>query len=190
MPDRYADYTESWMLHHPDWSVRVWQDYDALPPLYNSDLFDEAKLHYPDDWKRFEADLLRLELLWQFGGVYADMDCVPIQNLGGLVDGRNLILGRSPQSVNGKHPITNALMSAPPQHPLIGLAILTMTDALEKHGNRHLAQSVGPWHLTRIYEADEWKNVTVFDNLYTSGLWVRHDWANAKRKRRLEGWRF
>lgn len=186
MPRQFAEHGQAWQQAHPGWTVRDWRDSDDLPPLANQDLFDQARDIYPRDWKRFQADLLRLELLDQIGGVYVDTDTRPRRDLTPVLAGRTCVVAYSPQhNVAGDHPITNCVMAAEPGHPWIRRLIQDAPEAVRVHGHRALAQSIGPWHLTRTYRADHWTNVTVFgsDDMFGPGGWVAHDWNTAARKR-------
>lgn len=182
MPDQFAEYGRIWDDLHPEWDRTDWTDSGKLPELHNQDLFDRAKEHYPDDWKRLQADLLRLEVLWLFGGVYSDTDARPLRPLRELLDGQSCVLARSPQHIDGVHPITNCFMAATPGHPYLLDLINGCAQALADYGDRNLAQSVGPWHLTRVYEAEDRPDVTVADFDFF-GHWIGHDWNNAARKR-------
>lgn len=187
LPEAFADYGMRWRELHPGWEIREWRDSAELPSLRNRSLFDRARELYPRpawEWRRFEADLLRLELLEQYGGVYVDADVEPLANVASLLDGRICLVGRSPQSSGGVHAITNAVMAAVPGHPWIAALVDGVTEAVRKYGHRPLAQCVGPWHLNRTYEAGRWSDVTVLEPevLYEGG-WLRHDWNSAARRR-------
>ena len=58
---------EKWRHYHPEWEMRLWTR-DNLPPMQNRALYDSRKN------TGHRADILRYELMHQFGGVYADMD--------------------------------------------------------------------------------------------------------------------
>lgn len=184
IPATFARYGDRWAKLHPGWDVIDWHDSSSLPPLHNQELVDRAELVYPTDWRRFQADLVRLELLWLYGGVYADMDVEPHRHIGSLLDGRSCVVGRSPQHIRGKHPITNAVMAAEPRHTYIGALLDGIPAAVERYGHLPLARSVGPWHLTRTYEDGDWPDITVLDHaeLY-SGEWLTHAWNTAARRR-------
>lgn len=184
LPEPFARNGERWGELHPGWRVIDRRDRAQLPPLRNQQLFDRARELYPADWKRFEADLLRLELLWLHGGVYADTDVTPRRHLGPLLDGRQCVAGRSPQHLRGAHPITNAVMAAEPKDPWVEALIDGIPDAVDRFGHLPLARSVGPWHLTRVYEAGHWPGVTVLDHgtLY-GGQWLTHAWNSGARRR-------
>ncbi len=67
-PQRWIN---TWIEKHPDWTHRLWTD-DDLPSLQNRLQF-ETMPHLAG-----KADILRYEILLQFGGVYidADAECV------------------------------------------------------------------------------------------------------------------
>ena len=66
LPHGAADWRATWRQQHPDWDHHLWRS----PPftLVNQHEFDTAK-HQAQ-----KADILRYELLFHFGGVYADVD--------------------------------------------------------------------------------------------------------------------
>ncbi|WP_131097780.1 glycosyltransferase family 32 protein [Streptomonospora litoralis] len=188
MPARYREYGRWWDRLHPGWDRTDWTSSAELPPLAHQALVDNAAERYPRDWKRFQADVVRLELLLLYGGVYSDTDVAPMANLEGLLADRSCVLVTSPQHTEGDHPITNCLMAAAPGHPYIRALVDGIRAALEAHGHRHLAQSVGPWHLTRTYRGRDWGDeVTVVGHEeafgpHARGGWIKHDWNTAARK--------
>jgi Glycosyltransferase sugar-binding region containing DXD motif len=62
---------ESWRQHHVDWEVRVWRDDDIPSNLYNQEAFQYAMQNRQYG---MASDILRLELLYRYGGVYMDVD--------------------------------------------------------------------------------------------------------------------
>ncbi len=69
LPPEAADNINTWKRHHPEWRFRLWTR-DNVPPLHNQALYDA----HSNTGHR--ADILRYEMLLQFGGIYADMDMV------------------------------------------------------------------------------------------------------------------
>jgi mannosyltransferase OCH1-like enzyme len=69
VPEKYRQNVEAFRVHNPDWMVRVWTDERVRElDLRNRDLFDaETNMGA-------KADILRYELVHQFGGVYLDID--------------------------------------------------------------------------------------------------------------------
>ena len=75
VPEEYENYWRTARELHPDWDLRTWQD-----PI-DPEGFESAHL-----WPHVEsgaqlAGLIRLEVLWKFGGIYLDMDVEPIRSL-------------------------------------------------------------------------------------------------------------
>lgn len=69
----------AWRDMHPGWEQRVWReaDLDALK-MRNGDKYRAAM--EAQCWHG-AADIARLEVLWQFGGVYVDIDSKPLRSL-------------------------------------------------------------------------------------------------------------
>lgn len=187
VPETFEGYWKRWGVLHPQWQLQDWRSSAELPPLRNQDLFRRANTILPRDWKRFQSDVLRLELLYRYGGVYVDADSEPLRPFDGLLDGRECVVGLSPQTDReGKHPITNAVMAARPGHPFIEACLDGLWEAVRSHKGKTLAKMIGPWHLTRTFEAGDFSgSVTVLSHevMYGGDGWVFHAWNNAARKR-------
>lgn len=163
MPELFVAYGKRWRELHPGWEVREWRDSRSVPPLRNQELFDRARDVCPQDWKRFQADLLRLELLWQHGGVYSDTDVEPLRPFGPLLrpPGGAFAAWSANTRKNGERPITQAILGATQQHPFIAECLEQLPDSIRQYGDRPLAQMIGPWHLTRIYRAMAQPGITI-----------------------------
>ena len=67
MPEEFVRYGETWRKHHPEWVMWLWTD-NNLPPLVNQDLYARGA-HYSE-----KSDIIRYEVLNEFGGFYVDTD--------------------------------------------------------------------------------------------------------------------
>jgi inositol phosphorylceramide mannosyltransferase catalytic subunit len=111
-PDEYARYQSTWLEHHPHWEVRLWTE-DNLP----------GELRRPEAAERLRtpaerADILRLELLWRYGGVYVDADIECLRSLEPVIADAELFIGLAkPGRVN------NALLGSISGHPLLDRAL-------------------------------------------------------------------
>lgn len=153
MPPLFEGWGRRWCELHPEWDVIEWRDSSKLPPLRMGALFRRARLIFPKDWKRFRADLLRLELLWAFGGVYVDTDVEPLRALDDFL-GRGLLVAWSPnRGRGGVRLLTQAVMGAAAEHPFVDYCIRSVPHALQRHAGKPLAQVVGPHHVTRAWMA-------------------------------------
>lgn len=156
LPEEYAEAGEMWQEMHPDWEVRTW----TMPPfrLRNQELWDGAPR---EDRMRWRADVLRLELLLNFGGLYVDMDVIPLRPLDALLDTRRAVAGYSPDTWKGTKVITNAIMAAEPFHPWMMRCVDRLPASVEEYAGRFTAMVVGPHHVNRCLEADD--DVTVLE---------------------------
>jgi len=69
LPEKFARMTAKWPELHPDWEYRLWTDSEVADlDFENRDLFDDT-----DCWGE-KTDILRVEILRRFGGVYVDTD--------------------------------------------------------------------------------------------------------------------
>jgi hypothetical protein len=118
VPEQVDPQLEAWwearMALHPGWDFRTYRDpiepglFPATSPL----------------WERCEtgaqkADLIRLEALVQWGGVYVDADCRPVSSH------EPLRCARAFAAWEDETTIPNAVMGAVPNHP-------AMVEALER----------------------------------------------------------
>jgi inositol phosphorylceramide mannosyltransferase catalytic subunit len=112
LPREFEPYVKSWKRHHPDWEHRLWTE-DNLPedPIRPE---VRERLRAPTE----RSDILRLELLYRYGGVYADTDLEcrrPVDEL----------LGDEPFVGTFFKPdrVTNTFLASVPNHPLLERAL-------------------------------------------------------------------
>lgn len=100
------------------------------------------------------ADLLRLELLARYGGLYMDSDTIPLSNLDAYVGRRSAWVADGQATIaDGRPTVSNAMMGFPEGHPLL--------NAVWEHGYRALRRGVtepfaiaGPTVLRRLLDED------------------------------------
>jgi mannosyltransferase OCH1-like enzyme len=108
---RPETWMNTWRDMNPGWHYRLWTD-DNLPSLANQAQFDVMP-HYPG-----KADILRYELLHQFGGVYVDADMACIAPLtDDLLDNAGFAVHESEYARPGL--IANSVIGAPAACPLM-----------------------------------------------------------------------
>lgn len=75
-PDLYKKCMESWYRYCPDFEVIEWnqKNYDVTKNLYMREAFEHRK------WA-FVSDYARLDILYQYGGIYLDMDVELVASL-------------------------------------------------------------------------------------------------------------
>jgi inositol phosphorylceramide mannosyltransferase catalytic subunit len=80
MPEQYKIYAETWKNHHLDWQYKLWTDKDADDIfITRRNLFDKATN------VGMKSDILRYEILKQYGGVYVDTDFECLKPLNDLM---------------------------------------------------------------------------------------------------------
>lgn len=109
------DCIQSWRRHHPKWMVQVWKDDD----ISSKNWYNSAALQHAMRQGNYgmASDILRLELLWEHGGLYADIDYLCVEAIDDLHNKPfDFYCGASH---TGAVEVNNGLMAAHPQHPLV-----------------------------------------------------------------------
>jgi len=108
LPEEYAAYQQTWLRHHPDWEVRLWTE-DNLPrPLRRPE--GAERLRVPSE----RSDILRLEVVWRFGGVYIDADLECLRSIEPLIRAADFFTG-----LNGSNLADFHLFGAVAGHPIV-----------------------------------------------------------------------
>ncbi len=69
LPETFKRYVDSWKEYHPGWEHKLWTDADIGSfPLVTGNLINKAH-NYGQ-----KSDILRIEILYKFGGLYVDTD--------------------------------------------------------------------------------------------------------------------
>lgn len=191
--DTFLKYWDRFQELHPDWVFCSWNSSDNIPTLKNQDLFDRAQKVCPKDWKRFKADILRLELLYQFGGIYVDTDIEPLRPFDHLCEHSCIVPFSPNRGPRGKRLLTQYVIGAEPFHPFIAACIEGIPEAVEHYGHKPLAQMIGPHHITRTWELGRWDDVTTLPEHIFSDRMVPykrreeilalHKWNTGRRRR-------
>lgn len=92
---------------HPGWEYHLWRE-DNLPPIFNQKNYDLAT-SYP-----MRADILRVELLYTFGGIYLDADSLCLRSLQPLLSSPFVVQVRED---HGSPVVANGVIGMPPKHP-------------------------------------------------------------------------
>lgn len=123
LPEEFAAYRETWRTHHPAWEHRLWAE-DNLPSgLRRPEVYE--RLRVPAE----RSDILRLEVLWLFGGVYVDTDFECLGPLDPVIE--ELDFFTAPLKPNGW--VNNAFIGSVAGHPILDRA-LTELRPREFHG--------------------------------------------------------
>jgi len=139
---------ESWKEKHPDWDYRLWTE-DNLPCLKNAQPFLESS-NFPQ-----KADILRYEILEQFGGVYIDADVYCVKSIDPLLDDVNnrscSLVAAYEGRVEAKTLVANTVMMAEPGNPFIRLLVDSIN--IEQEGQAW--EITGPQYFTDMIETHQ-----------------------------------
>lgn len=117
----------------------------------------------------FRVDFARYIILYKYGGIYADMDTVPLKIFDDLLSLNRVILGEEPQEhaqriYDKKRVICNAIMVSPEGDEFW----LNLVDFIIKRydPNRDVVASTGPLAITDMYEMypSLFKNIVILDS--------------------------
>lgn len=80
LPDRYKKWMESWSKYCPDYEIIEWNEgnYDITKNRYMLQAYEQKK------WG-FVPDYARLDIIYNYGGIYLDTDVELIQNIDDLL---------------------------------------------------------------------------------------------------------
>jgi len=141
LPEQYKKMQKTWLDHHPNWEYHLWTD-ENVQYLYlqNRPLY-EAATNLGQ-----KSDILRYEILYQFGGLYVDTDFECLKPFDVLNETCDFYAGiidhiKSPQ-------ICNALIASTPGHPIIDKCIKKLRGAKISQTPE---QQTGPAFFTRCF---------------------------------------
>lgn len=143
-PAELENYRKTWILKHAHagWMYVLWTDESVKKlKLYNQKEFDESTNF------AHKADILRYELVYQFGGVYVDMDYECLAPLDLFHYAYDFYTAIQPLDSSFAQ-LGLALFGAVPKHPILKHAILTIKEDNAKKG---IPSKTGPVHFTRSF---------------------------------------
>jgi mannosyltransferase OCH1-like enzyme len=115
LPEDMARCVETWRVHHPEWEHHLWTDENLPPGLLRAEGYE--RLRHPVE----RSDILRLELVHRYGGVYVDTDVECLRPIDPLLAGVTFFVERLP---SGR--LSHFVMGATPEHPVLRDAIVAM----------------------------------------------------------------
>eukprot|EP00184_Porphyridium_aerugineum_P000202 CAMPEP_0184695982 /NCGR_PEP_ID=MMETSP0313-20130426/3425_1 /TAXON_ID=2792 /ORGANISM="Porphyridium aerugineum, Strain SAG 1380-2" /LENGTH=802 /DNA_ID=CAMNT_0027154521 /DNA_START=114 /DNA_END=2522 /DNA_ORIENTATION=- len=132
-PCMWLDYWRlDYLTKYPGWNYMLWTD-DSVKNLQmmNRDLYDVEKMY------QCKADLLRLEVLYEFGGVYIDADMVSLgKDIWPEIEKAGhtkFMISYEPDTKDKAYSVIgNSIIAVTPRHPLI-LMLMKYIRAIYAH---------------------------------------------------------
>lgn len=179
VPAAFKKYMHTWQQMHPDWQYVLWTDDNIkeLFPLYNQTFFEES------EGMGVKSDLLKWEIIYRFGGVYADVDFECLQPLDQLHYTYDFYTAFQPFDAFFVQ-LGAALFAAHPHHPILKHCIETIKDDWHHKG---APKKSGPIHFSKsfiIMAGKDDKRDIAFPAFYfyplgsTQAILRRTEWVN------------
>ncbi len=143
MPPQLETWGQTWLDHHPDWEMKTWTE-DNLPELINEQFLPLCN-NYSE-----KSDLIRYELLYQFGGIYIDTDFECFKNIEPLIQDVPLFASSENHQI-----ICGGFIGAEPKHKYIMNVIRRIPRALRSTTKKTSDLRIGPTFLTGSIPRDE-----------------------------------
>jgi hypothetical protein len=141
LPADQKPWIESWRRHHPDWEYRLWTEENLPEDPIRPEILE--RLRAPVE----RADILRLEILYRYGGVYLDTDLECMRPLEDVLRDEEFVgvcvkPGR----------ITNTFIASVPGHPLLERALREVRpmEVYWTNTSERLKEVAGPLLLERL----------------------------------------
>ena len=171
IPYHYIEWVKSWKIKHPDWTYMFWTDeaariliadkHPGLLPYYDG---------YVENIRR--ADAMRYVILYEYGGVYADLDLESLLPLDPIARKYSCILPQEPcehpiMDGNFEHLAINALLACKAKHPMMKKFI----DSLPAFSHMwNVLDSTGPHYITLLYR--QYINESEFKTTDDDGVYL------------------
>eukprot|EP00667_Euglena_gracilis_P010459 EG_transcript_10651 len=155
IPSKYASWISTWVQLHPTWKYVFWDDED-------NDRFLNGTSWRSTYWRLEKpvarADFARYALMYQFGGVYADLDCECIRPFDDLTESFGFA-GLEPdmhvrlQDAYRDGLLCNALLASAPRHPFWLSLMATIRRVVQVKKIANPVDLTGPLMMNVVYTA-------------------------------------
>jgi hypothetical protein len=162
---RPSIFMDNWREKNPDYEYIMWNEEELQKRQMKIECGAQINSMSEINGK---ADIIRWEILYKYGGIFIDADCICIEP---LKDDFLHLSGFSNYENETARPslIAVGMMGFEPKHPFCRAAInwiLTNNISVEQTGNRAW-YTVGPGLFTRIHSSGKFTDVVVFPSYYS-----------------------
>lgn len=191
MPEHLEHNLKEWRRLHPEWLTYLWTEKN-IPDLRHQELYRAAPKLVPQDAvEQFRADIIRYELLYDFGGFYADVDTRPLRNIESALVGLEVFAAAEDRNWVG-----NTYLGAIPGHPIFHDLISGLAFNVRRLRGKRPNHLSGPRYLTPIWRhhngyvapSDQWypfsythvRNGNIPSDFNTD-VYCVHQWHHTQR---------
>jgi mannosyltransferase OCH1-like enzyme len=154
LPDVYLEHGKKLQALHPDWTLEYWDDdrAHAFMDLQRGGELDDLVIMLEHAYgnvkdKRQVSDLLRLGLVYLYGGVYLDFDYTPLKNFEPLLRGATCTL-TCPSPRN----IANGFIAAGPADVFVDFCLSQLMHEYFSRPGEAATHRTGPRFITQMYK--------------------------------------
>jgi len=145
MPEHCQQFVKRMSLVNPGYEHKVWGN-EVFTDLYKDDPFLQEYIKHPEIYKwAFICDRIRLLLLRDYGGIYCDVDCNPIQSFDLVRDRLNpnhtFFSGMKPSQDNNTL-VDCTIYGSAPNSRIINVCLETYTDIYWANGCRMFSDEI------------------------------------------------
>lgn len=146
MPIEFINFGRNWCHKHPSWGIKLWTDGNMMK-LKNQKSYDCALSPV------LKADIAKLEILYNFGGVYIDCDFECLKNIEPL-----LLDVKAFASYESRDIISTAIMGSIPRNPVIKSLIDGVPEALKIRKHNTINYRLGQIYATeKLFDRNDIK---------------------------------
>lgn len=148
---------DTWKDKHPDFEYIRWNELELKKRDMKFECLDKI-----DSMEQYcgKVDIMRLELLYKYGGVFLDADSICIEPIDDLLD-NNFMIYENEKVRKGL--IANGIMGFVPNHPFIKKCIDFIKNNEVSQSKTGLLpwQITGPTLVTKIYDKDIFNDIQI-----------------------------
>lgn len=154
----------TWKAKHPDFEYIRWTENEFRKR--KKTFRCQQKIDQMHEWNG-KADIMRWELLYEYGGVFLDADSICIEPIDEQLMRQPCFAGWEHEELR-KGLIATGTMGFPKQHPLVGAAIewILNNDIMVDKMNKAAWIVYGPGCLTKIYNSGLKSDLKIFPSYY------------------------
>jgi len=191
LPEAFKKLCESWKFYHRNrgWMYKIWTDEDVSKMrLHNQEFYDAT------DNPGVRSDILKWEVIYNFGGFYLDVDFECLKPLDSLLC-YDFVTALQPLDTQFVQ-LGAALYGARPHHPILEDCIATVKDDWHHKG---APKKTGPVHFTKSFYRTAGKDGSIdialpasyayplgcqekdmqYDKWLEEGAYAIHHWAKS-----------
>jgi hypothetical protein len=146
-----------WKELHPNWQIRLWTNASINNAGFT--FYNRADFENTSRSARQISDVLRYDIIYQYGGIYVDLDFEPLKNIEALLHGLQAFVVYEDEFF-----ICNGIFGAIPGHELTERLVTQLNLNLVEYENGTVNQQTGPHYMTRQIQIMQAEQKTTMKN--------------------------